>query len=191
MDTGERADRVRQVIGIFDGADKLLGAIDDITTSGIDRARLSLLAGEEAVEAKLGDRFERIEDLAEDPDAPRMAFIEPEDVSNAQSVTVGGLTYVGAVAAAGAVVASGGALLPAVGAAVAAGGGGAAVGGVLARMIGQRYDDYLSQQLDKGGLLLWVTASDATDAEQIAARLAQHTPHKVIHTDIPVGHTDQ
>lgn len=190
MADGDRQDRVRQVVGIFDSPEALLNAIDDITTSGVDRARLSLLAGENAVQSKLGQRFARVEDLAVDPKAPRMAFIEPEDVGNAQSVAVGGLAYVGAVAGAGAVVASGGALLPAIGAAAAVGGGGAAIGGVLARAIGRRYDDFLSQQLDNGGLLLWVSAEDEQDEAQLADRLARFTEQRVIRTEIPVGHTE-
>ena len=44
---------LREAVGVFDNPESLQEAIDDLMSSGFDRAELSLLASEEAVEGKL------------------------------------------------------------------------------------------------------------------------------------------
>jgi hypothetical protein len=128
-----QAEKTRtEVVGVFDDPNSLLEAIDDLLTAGFDRAELSLLADENAVEQKLGHAYHRVEELEDDPSAAREAFVSTEALGDAEGGLIGGLVYVGAVAAAGAVVATGGTLAAVIGAAAAAGGAGAVIGSVLA-----------------------------------------------------------
>ncbi|MDX2156197.1 MAG: hypothetical protein SFW09_06775 [Hyphomicrobiaceae bacterium] len=48
---------VREAVGFFAEAKALQDAIDDLMTSGFDRAEIGLLASEDAVVTKLGHRY--------------------------------------------------------------------------------------------------------------------------------------
>ena len=101
-----------------------------------------------------------------------------------RAALIGGLAYVGATFAVGAVVMSGGALAAAIAAAVLAGGTGGLIGSALAHWVGHHHAAYLHDQIENGGLLLWVRAwneSDEARALEIIAKacgghgsLAQH-----------------
>lgn len=145
-----------EAVGVFSTADDLQQAIDDLLNSGFDRAELSLLATEAAVDAKLGHAYRKVEALEDDPSVPRTCYVSPESVGDAEGALVGSLLYVGGLAAAGAVVASGGALAAAFGAAALVGGAGGMVGAALASLVGDSHARHLQEHLAHGGLLLWV-----------------------------------
>ena len=52
----QEARTVREAVGVFNRSEDLQDAIDELLSSGLDRAELSLLASEHAVEDKLGHR---------------------------------------------------------------------------------------------------------------------------------------
>lgn len=173
-------DLVREAVGIFRNAKDLQGAIDELLSSGFDRAELSLLASEQAVEEKLGDRYARVRVLADDPAAPRVAYVSTEAIGDAEGGLIGGLVYVGATAATGAIVASGGTLAAMIAAAALAGGAGALIGSVLAKWIGVHHAHYLQRQIEHGGLLLWVrtwTPADEARAVKILKKFAADHVH--------------
>ena len=180
MANPEPLDMHREVVGIFHRADALEGAIDELLGAGFDRADLSFLASERAVEAKLGHRYRRTETLADDPAAPRVAYVSTEAVGGAEGALIGGLFYVGAAAASGAFVASGGTLAAIIAAAALAGGGGGLIGSLLAQRVGRHHAQYLHEQLDRGGLLLWVdTRSPAR--EQVALEILRKYSAQCVH----------
>ena len=98
----------REAVGVFETADSLQAAIDELLSSGFNRAEISLLAGEEAVQEKLGHIYENAAAAEDDLDAPRAAYVSPESVGDAEGGVIGILTYIPATLAAGAIVASGG-----------------------------------------------------------------------------------
>lgn len=166
--------RTREAVAVFHDPKSLEAAIDDLLGVGFDRAELTLLASERAVEAELGHRYRRVEELEDDPRVPGTAFVSTEAIGDAQGGLIGGLMYVGAVIAGGAVVASGGTLLSAFLAAAMAGGAGGLAGSALARLIDYRHADYLHDQLEKGGLLLWVRTRDGEHEQRALDILAGH-----------------
>ena len=85
-------------------------AIDELLSSGFDRADLSLLAAEHAVIEKLGHQYKKVADLEDDRAVPRCCYISTESIGDAEGGLIAGLLYIGAVAAAGPVIASGGTL---------------------------------------------------------------------------------
>jgi hypothetical protein len=101
---------IREAVSVFHDPDALQDAIDEVLSSGFDRAELSLLAGEHAVEEKLGHRYRKVAELEDDPRVPRTAYVSIESIGDAEGGLIGGLMYVGAVVAGSAVVASGGTL---------------------------------------------------------------------------------
>jgi hypothetical protein len=186
MTRNESPSRAREAVAVFQDSVSILAAIDELETSGFDREDLSLLAGKDTVEEKLGHVLERVEDLEDDPKTPRQAFISPESVGDAQGWAIGGLLYVGGVSAAGAVVASGGTLLAAVLAASVVGGAGGLIGTVLAQWIQHDYTSYLQDQIDHGGLLLWVHLRDKDHERRAVEILRHHSGHDVHVHELPV-----
>ncbi len=165
---------VREAVGIFHRAKDLQEAIDALLSSGFHRASLSLLASEHAVTEKLGYRYGRANTLADDESVPRSAYVSPEAVGGAEGAVIGVLMYVGAVAATGAVVASGGTLAALLAATTVAGGTGAVIGSVLANFIGTHHAHHLQEQLEHGGLLLWVRTWDEDDERRAMTILRSH-----------------
>jgi hypothetical protein len=181
----ERRDSSREAVGVFEDGAALQVAIDDLLTSGFDRADLSLVAGEDAVRDKLGHLYERVNEIEDDPDAPRSVYVSTEARGDAEGGVIGGLMYVGAVAAAGAVLASGGALATAIVAAALAGGSGGMIGSSLAKLIGDHHARYLQDQLDRGGILLWVRTRDTDHESRASDILTSHSAHDVHLHEIP------
>lgn len=169
----------REAVGIFHSAEGLQGAIDELLSSGFHRAELSLLASEAAVVQKLGHLYRKVDELADNPDVPRAAYVAGEDIGDAEGGIIGGLAYVGATVAAGAVVASGGTLLAVIAGTALAGGAGGLVGSLLARWIGEHHANHLQEQIDRGGLLLWVRTRDAAREERAMRILGKYSAEKV------------
>lgn len=183
MATEGTSDKVREAVGAFADAVSFQAAVDELLSSGFDRAELSLLASEETVQAKLGHCYQKTSDAEDDASIPRTAYVSPESFGDAEGGIVGGLLYVGAVAAAGAVVASGGTLAATIAAAVLAGGTGGLVGSVLAKWMDDHHARFIQEQVDRGGLLLWVFLRDAEHEKRALAILAKHSGRDVhVHT---------
>lgn len=166
---------VREAVGVFQSEADLQAAIDDLLTHGFDRSEISLLASQDAVEAKLDHTFERVSELEDDPGVPTIAYTSKETIGDAEGVVIGGLLYVGAVAGIVAVVASGGAVASILAAGAIGGGAGAAVGSILANIIGRRHADHINDQLERGGLLLWVRTWNAGDEARATKILSVHS----------------
>ena len=156
--------------GVLHHCDNLQAAVDELMNNGFDRADISMLAGEEVIERKLGHVYEKVSELEDEPNVPRIAFVERDSVTEGKASAIGTLGYVGAVAAVGAVVASGGALAWVLLAGAAGGGGGAALGSLLARAMGRGRAKDTEAQINKGGLLLWVRTC-STDRERRATEI--------------------
>jgi hypothetical protein len=179
MADNDSTDSVREAVGVFATAEALQAAIDDLLTSGFNRAELSLLAGEDSVVEKLGHRYSKVAELEDEPHAATVCYVSPESLAGAKGALMGGLLYLGAVAATGAILVSGGTLAAAAIAAVAAGGAGGLLGTWLARLVGDTHAEYLQEQLDHGGLLLWVRTWNAGDEASALRILRRHSGRDV------------
>ena len=89
------------LVGVFDDVEPLHAAIDELESSGFDRAELSLVDGEHVVEEKLGHLYEKVSEFDDDPKVPRTAYVSTEAIGDAEGALIGGLMYVGATAVAG------------------------------------------------------------------------------------------
>lgn len=182
----EQSEALREAVGVFTTASDLQAAIDELLSSGFHRAELSLLAGKDAVDEKLGGGFAGARALEDDGAVPRSAYVSPEAIGDAQGGIVGALTYAGATVAAGAVVLSGGPVIAALVAATLAGGAGGIGGVLLAKWLGDHHGRYLQAQIDHGGLLLWVRTRDAKAEERALRILRKHSSRDAhVHTLVP------
>ncbi|MDF1779125.1 MAG: hypothetical protein P1V13_24165 [Rhizobiaceae bacterium] len=102
--------QVREAVAAFSKSEDLEGAIEELLSSGFARAEISLLAGTEAVEQKLGHSFTSTRDLEDDPTVPVTAYVAKESIVEGEGAAIGGLMYLGAFIGFAPVVASGGAI---------------------------------------------------------------------------------
>lgn len=170
----EKIETTREAVGIFHDVIQLEEAVGELQSSGFDRAQISLLAGEEAVIEKLGAVYEKTQDAEDDPAAPRTAFVSKGSIAETKTLATGLLVYVGAIAATGAVVASGGTLGPIIAAAAAGGGASGAIGFALTRLLGDKKAKDMQEQLDHGGVVVWVQAPSPTEESKACEILRKH-----------------
>lgn len=173
------APMVREAVGVFGSEESLEAAIDELQSSGFSRAEISLLAADSAVERKLHRRYRSVRELEDAAGVPTSAYVSREVIGDAEGAVIGGLLYIGVTVGAGAVVASGGTLAAALAAAAVLGGGGALAGGVLAALIGRSHARQIEDQLNRGGLLLWVRTRDLAHECRATEILARHGANDV------------
>jgi hypothetical protein len=178
MSAGLERRGFREAVGLFESSDALQGAIDELLSSGFDRADLSLLGSEQAISSTLSHSFERTE-LEDDLTAPRSAYVSPDAIGTAEGSLISALAYVGGVAAAGVIAVAGGPLtMIAIGAGVAGGAAGL-VGARLAKMLGDRRAADIRGHLAAGGLLLWVRTWHVDDEVRAVGILTKHSGRDV------------
>lgn len=170
---------VREAVGVFDSPETLQEAIDELLSSGFNRAELSLVASETAVESKLGHMYRKVEELEDDASVPRAAYVSTETVGDAEGAVIGGLMYIGAGILMGPVAFAGGTLASIVTAAVVGGGTGGLIGSLLARIIGEERAERIEEQLRHGGLLLWVRVWDEKREKRAIEILSRHSGRDV------------
>jgi hypothetical protein len=178
------AAKVREAVAVFDDVSGLEAAVDDLRAAGFAEQDISLLAAHDAVERKLGHMYRRVEELEDDPRAPRTAFVSGKNIGEREDRLVGSLTVLPTVLAAGTVVASAGAVAAAVvGTAVA----GALLGTVFAHWMDRRHADWLQEQLDRGGVLVWVRTPTEADERKALDVLTRYSAHDIHIHEIPAA----
>lgn len=173
--------QVREVVGLFATPANLQAAVDQLEMGGFDRSQISVLGNR----AQLQDHLSHLsgdgssKSLEDDKDVPRDA---PEDDSGPEfeAAAVSIPIYVLGVGSLAVVIASGGSLALAVGALVLGGAVGGGVGGLLAHAIGREHRDKIAEQVERGGLLLWVQPRDA-EQEQKATELLKKNSASDVH----------
>jgi hypothetical protein len=170
---------VREAVAVFDTAETLQNAIDELLSSGFHRAELSLLASEADVVSKLGHKYRKSSELADDPSVPRAAYVSTEAIGDGQGALIGALIYIGAGLLMGPVAAGGGTLAAVAAAAALGGGTGGLAGAWLAKHLGDQQARRIQEQLDHGGLLLWVRTWDAEEESLAVQILKRHSARDV------------
>ena len=174
--------KVREAVAVFDDVSSLEAAVGDLRAAGFGQHDISLLAAHAAVERKLGHMYRRVEELEDDPQAPRTAFVSGKNIDVRENRLVGSLTVLPTMIAAGTVVATAGAVAAAVvGTAIA----GALLGTVFAHWMDQRHADWLQEQLDRGGILLWVRTPTEADERKALDLLSRYSAHDIHIHEIP------
>lgn len=165
------AGEFREAVGFFPDMESLQNAVRELEGSAFPRDAISVLGARDEIEKHFGSRTVNPDIAENDPDAPRQAPVRPEEKNIGAGALVGGVAYLGAVSAA---LMTMPASLPVSLAAVAlGGGGGAAIGAALVSLLGHRLDLHTAEQMDKGGLLLWVRTPDV-EREDMAYEIMKH-----------------
>ncbi|HUL07651.1 MAG TPA: hypothetical protein VLV76_15030 [Candidatus Acidoferrum sp.] len=182
---------IREAVGVFHDERSLQSAVDALLIAGFDRSYLSMLADRRRVEAKVGHTVENVAELEDDTEVPTRAFIGSDSLTEGKGVLFGVPFYVGACAAAILVLASGGTLVAAFITAAVAGAVCMAIGIILARTVSKRRAQRLAEQLERGGLLLWVRTPSPEDERRAIEALRLNGADDVHIHDLPQPHYAQ
>ena len=164
--------QIREAVAVFDDAETLENAVFELETHGFERAAISLLASEDAVEKKLGHRYRRVEEMEDAPEAPRATFFSRVSRMEAEFGLAPALAFVAAVAFG---LGTSPVSLPM----LVAAGSGFGIGAVLGRLFHQHHATRLREQLERGGLLLWVNVRSEAEERKATDILKAHSAHDV------------
>jgi len=183
---GQPAETIREAVAAFDDPGALQAAVSDLQSHGFDRADISVIAPED-LEGHVAGRAGDVRDAEDDPGVERSAVVSDTDVRQGRVLGTSLASVLAAFAAAGLTVATGGAAAVAAGAAVAAAGGAGAVGALLGRVAGEEQQHFMREQLERGGVLLWVRLPDAAAEPRALDILRRHSAHDVHVHEFPAA----
>lgn len=170
---------IPEAVGVFDSFETLQAAIYDLRMSGFSRGDISLLGDKKAMEEKLGSAYWHASELEDNPEAPRAAFVSEEAMGEFEGAIAGGFFFLGSAIAMTAMLTPLSTLASSI-AAIAIGGGPAGVLGILlARRADQHHRAYYTDQIKKGGILLWVRTADKAKEELAVKILKGHSGRDV------------
>jgi hypothetical protein len=179
-----------EAVALFHDVKSLQAAIDELLTSGFDQGCLSVLGNEKAIEDKLGHSYGSTRDLEDNPNVPRATWVPDESIV-AEAACIGTPAYLSAIIGSLMVFASGGTLLGGVAIAAVAGGAGATVGTALAGIVGHEHAKHLNENLNRGGLLLWVRTRDVEAEKKALDVLRRHSGQDVHLHPVPSAVADR
>lgn len=168
----------REVVGLFMSVDDLQAAVRDLEGTAFPRQDISVMGSRADLQNIFGEKTVDPRVAMEDSQTPRQALPRPEEKTIGGAALVGIPAYVGAM---GAAIATGAVAFPALlGAAVIGGLGGGTLGAILLKMLGGRNARHFEEQIERGGLLLWVRTPDI-EREDIAMQLMHKNNGRNIH----------
>lgn len=169
-----------EAVGVFDSFEAQQAAFYDLRAVGFHHSDISLLGSQEALEEKLGKAYWRASDLEDDPRAPRAHFVSEEAMGELEGAIVGGFFFVGSYIAMAAMLTPASTLAASI-AAIAVGGSPAAIlGTLLARRADKHHKDYYANQIEHGGILMWVRCRDKA-REELAAKIMKGHSGRDVH----------
>lgn len=181
VSTGNYKYIVREAVGVFSSPEALERAVDELEVSGFDRATLSVLASEGTIKDRVGRLCLDPAEVSDNRFVPQRAFVETDSRVEGATAAVGIPCYIGGVAGAGvSAVGFGAATAVTIAGGVVGGVVGAGLGALLAGAMIRRHVHEVSDQLAKGGLVLWVSLRD-DDAERRALHILGNAGGREVH----------
>jgi len=163
-----------EVVGAFQDPEALENAMSALTSAGWDHSDLSLLAQEEFLESKPPAAYRNSDQAADDPRVPHAAAMSDTDLRQGRTLATSIAGTLAAFAASGVTILTGGAALAAIAAAALAGTGAAATVNAIGRDIASKREAFLREQVERGGILLWVRLRGKGEAVTACDILRRH-----------------
>ncbi len=166
--TGAVPGMFKEAVGVFKTTNDLQNAIRSLEGTAFPRQDISVMGSRSELQKIFGSKTVLPEFAMDNADTPRQAPARPEEKTIGTAGMIGGATYVGAMAMA---LTAGAVTFPAIITAAVIGGlGGGTLGAILAKIFGDRYNRHIEEQIEHGGLLLWVRTPDK-DREELAKHI--------------------
>lgn len=168
-----------EAVGVFDTFEAMQAAFYDLRTAGFHHSDVSLLGSQKAIEEKLGEAFWTSTELADDPNAPRAHFVSEEAMGELEGAIAGGFFFVGSFIAMFALLTPASTIAASIAAIAIGGSPGAVIGTLLARRADKHHRDYYSNQIEHGGILMWVRTRDDAREKLAVEIMKKHSGREV------------
>lgn len=171
---------VREAVGLFDDVGAIHDCVEDLQSQGFDRSDITMLSRPQVVGDKTLLPIQDTTQTEDSPTALRGPVIEPESVGDAKGALLGAPIYILTLCGAGLSAAMGlstGMLLTTTG---VAGIVGIAIGVILMQTLSKRQNGYYQQQLEHGGIPLWIHIRDQ-DHERRAVEILMENQARDVH----------
>lgn len=173
-----------EAVGVFATSEQLEAAISALSSAGFDRTQMSLLGADSMIEPHVAPSIPDTDRAADDPDAPRATPVSETDVRQGRTLAASMAGVIAAFIASGAAIMTGAAAIVAVIGAAAVGGGATLAVNAVGRWIERGRETFLREQVARGGILLWVTATDPERAQAALGIMTRHgAQHAHLHPD--------
>lgn len=167
----------KEAVCVFDNTRDLQDCIRTLEGSAFPRQDISVMGQQSHLEKALHNKMVDPYQVMDDAHVPRQAPSRPEEHTIGASALIGGTAYVGAMAMA---LSAGAVAMPAIaGAAILGATGGGAIGAILTKLLGDHYSAQTEEQIERGGLLLWVRTPDEHKEMLAKVIMRQHHGHSV------------
>lgn len=176
---------VRETVALFQDEDKLFEAVNELEGSGFDRADISLLGRDSLFDSKPKRDVDDTHEAMESPSTPRDAVVSDTDIRQGRTLATGLVGAAAGMGAAGVAVLTGGAALTALAAAAAVGVGSGAIVNAVGRQAGKSEEDFLREQVERGGIVMWVRTPDPETEQKAKDILARHAADEVRVQELP------
>jgi hypothetical protein len=167
-----------QLVAFFEDEGELEAAESDLQGIGIDRSQLSMLSRKSFEENELRDGSD-VADVAMSQEAQTKPAVSETDLRQGRTMVSGMAGFVGGGVAGAIALLSGAAAAAALPIAAAAGLGVGAAAHAAGRKATKGEVDALRQQLEHGGIVLWVTARDDREEERAIEVLKDHSVRRL------------
>ena len=169
---------IREAVGVFDDPEKLNAAIAELEFTAFPRQDISVLGGSGNVEKQFGTPAVNPLLVEDNPDAPRVAPIRPEEKALGAAVMIGGAAYFGGCTAA--IIAASTSKWGILAAITVGSAIGAVLGAIVALLVGAWMSRRIKKQIKNGGLVLWVR-TPGPRREKLAREILRKYGGKDIH----------
>ncbi len=177
---------VREAVAVFDNVEDLRETIVDLQQNGFMRQELGFIADDQNVREKTGKNYGWVEQVKHDPHIPRADFMPDEPVGEVEAALIGVPFYIAAVLASGVAIVQGANLPVTILVAVSFGLMAAICGAYFSSQIAAHHQKYISEQVKRGGLLLWVHLRSPQREAIVREILTRHAARNVEMHTIPL-----
>jgi len=178
---------IREAVGLFNDIGAVHDCIEELQIQGFDRSDITMLSRPEVNGSKSTLPIVDTKQTEDSPTASRGPVVELDSASNAQGAILGAPIYIFTLCGAGISAAIGLSLPLLLLISGIAGIIGSAVGVFAMRIILSRQNGYYRQQLDHGGIPLWIHTRDAAHEKQAIETLTQNRARDVHLHNLPRG----
>jgi hypothetical protein len=179
-DSASAGETIREAVGAFSREDALYEAIDELERQGFMRSELSLMAPRSSVEQRLGHEIRTITEVEDDAAVPRAAVFKQQSFGELKGVLIGIPVYIAGILAVIVTSALGWSTAGVVAALAVVGAIAGALGFLMMRHLEGRRVSYLREQLERGGIVLWVRTRTA-EMEERATRILKECGATDVH----------
>ena len=153
------------VAAVFQQVESFRGALGSLLEAGFQAANISILGEHQSVADHFGGEVPTAKEISDRLDTPREPVDDEQAVEKAVRILGESLSIVGTIGAAGLAYAVGGPVGVAVGAGTATE---TKIGDVLLGRVDRHYAERFEHSIRDGGLVCWVHAYGAEEAERAA-----------------------